>query len=183
MVTKSEPTTFDKIELGLKILAFSAFVSVSLWALYLYQHAGKDDWKNNISLETKVFPYRGDLRLLVVHVKSKNPRNFRFALDREKGDSFDLRIQNIPMDEKEGAVFSDDDTPNLIKAIDILGDNSGIYQFLPNAEMNDMYSIVLPVNSIVQLTADMNIHNGLLDEDGKPDTDYVSGSTVVRIEP
>ena len=57
------------------------------------------------------------------------------------------------------------------------------YDFLPGAEMDDMNSLVLPVNTIVSLTAEMQIHNGTKDKQGKPDTDFVSASTVVRIAP
>ncbi|KVH76923.1 hypothetical protein WK11_07795 [Burkholderia ubonensis] len=35
----------------------------------------------------------------------------------------------------------------------------------------------------VVLTADMEAHNGTLDEHGKPDTDFVSASADVHISP
>ncbi|NRO99718.1 hypothetical protein GWC77_28185, partial [Paraburkholderia sp. NMBU_R16] len=43
--------------------------------------------------------------------------------------------------------------------------------------------IVLKVGSTVVLTADMETNNGTLDEHGKPDTDFISTSTAVHIDP
>ena len=183
-IQKATPTTFEKIELALKILTFIALVSGGLWAFYLYHQAGADEWQNNVTLETKVLPYHDDLRLLVVHVISKNPRSSKFTLDVKHGDIFKLRIQKIPMDSKAGTVISEnEDEANLIETIDLLGNDSGEYELLPNAELDDMNSIVLPVHTMVQVTAEMEIPNGDIDKDGKPDTDYISRSTAVRIEP
>jgi hypothetical protein len=49
--------------------------------------------------------------------------------------------------------------------------------------MDDMRTVVLPVNTTVALNAEMKIHNGMTDEHGKPEADFVSASTVVLIEP
>lgn len=46
-----------------------------------------------------------------------------------------------------------------------------------------MRTIVLKVGSTGALTADMEAHNGTLDEHGKPDTDFITASTVVHIGP
>ncbi|SED35176.1 hypothetical protein SAMN02787142_3020 [Burkholderia sp. WP9] len=43
--------------------------------------------QDNITLETQVLPYHDDLRLLVAHAKSKNPRNATFELDRPLTDT------------------------------------------------------------------------------------------------
>ena len=45
----------------------------------------------------------------------------------------------------------------------------GKYEFLPGAEMDDMRTFVLPVNTTVMLNAKIKIHNGTTDEHGKPD--------------
>ncbi|WP_261528019.1 hypothetical protein [Burkholderia multivorans] len=49
--------------------------------------------------------------------------------------------------------------------------------------MDDMRTIALKVGSTVILTADMEAHNGTLDEHGKPDTDFISISTVAHVSP
>jgi len=103
-------------------------------------------------------------------------------LDNKLGDSFELRLRKIPMDAKENAVI-DEDEGSVIKNVDLMKDTGGKYEFLPGAEMDDMRTFVLPVNTIVTLSAEIKMHNGMTNEHGKPDADFVSASTVVHIEP
>jgi hypothetical protein len=72
---------------------------------------------------------------------------------------------------------------DLIADIDLLklaGDN---YEFLPNAEMDDMQTVVVPVGTTVSIIAEMKIHTGTHDERGQPDTDTNATSALVRIAP
>jgi hypothetical protein len=87
---------------------------------------------------------------------------------------------NVKVDE---VISDDEDKTNLIKTIDILATGSGEYELLPNAELDDMKSIVLPVNTMVQVTAEMEVSTGDIDKNGEPDTDFISKSAVVRISP
>jgi len=183
MVTKSMPTTFEKIELALSISTFIAVVAGGVWAIYQYYLSGANEWTNNITLETKVLPYHDNLRLLVIHVKSKNPRNYEFTLNGKLGDTFELRIRKVASNAKENTVFDEEDG-ELISKFDMMKSvNYEEYQLLPNAETDDMSMIVLPVNTIVSISAEMNIHNGTIDKKGKPDSDYNIASTVVSINP
>ena len=175
-------TWIEKADFTLRTLTFLAIVAGGAWAIYQYKLTGSDDWINNIALETKVMPYHDNLRLLVVHVKSKNPRNYKFALDSKLGDSFELRCRKVATDIKVNTVV-DEDSGDLINKVDLMQETDGEYDFLPGAKMDDMRIIVLPANITVALTAEMQIHNGDIDEHGKPDTDFISASTVVRIEP
>ncbi len=182
MVAKSTPTMIEKADFVLRVLTFLAVVIAGGgWALYQYKLSGLDGWVNNITLETKVLPYHDKLRLLVIHVKSKNPRNVEFTLKSKLGDTFELRIRKIATDVNENTVIGEDDG-SLIQKIDLMKSAEGEYQLLPSAETDDMRTIVVPVNTTVSLTAEMNIHNGDIKQ-GKPDTDFNSASTIVRIEP
>ena len=174
--------SLEKVDFVLRVLSFLALVGGGGWALYQYTSSGSNGWTNNITLETKVLPYHDNLRLLVVHVRSKNPRNYEYELKTKNGDSFELRIHKIALDAKENTVIPEG-KGDLINKVDLLKEVGGDYDFLPGAEMDDMNSIVLPVNTIVELTADMEIHSGKKDKQGKPDTDFISASTVVRVEP
>lgn len=171
----------EKTDFVLRLLTFLALVTGGLWAMYQYKLAGSDDWTTNVTLETKVLPYRSNLRLLVVHIRSKNPRNYAFGLNAKLGDSFKLRFREIPSDMKERTML-DEDAGNLIKEDDLVEKAGGEYSFMPGAELDDMRMIVLPVGITVMVTAEMQIHNGDVDEHGKPDIDFVSNSTVVRID-
>lgn len=86
------------------------------------------DWTNNITLDTKVLPYRDDLRLLVVHVRSKNPRNDEFGLSSKAGDSFELRFRQIATDKKEKTVV-DEDEGELITKVDLMKHTGGKVSF------------------------------------------------------
>ncbi|VBT48808.1 hypothetical protein [Burkholderia pseudomallei] len=173
----------DIADVALKVLSCLAIIGGGIWAYYQFDLAGATNWQSNLSIETQVLPYRDDLRLLVVHVKSKNPRSVSFRLVKNDGDSFVLRVQRIPDDAKTNALIATDKRDAIVPDIDLLADTGGEYEFAPNAEMDDMRTIVLKVGITVVLTADMEADNGTLDEHGKPDTDFVSASTVVHIGP
>ncbi|MXN77881.1 hypothetical protein GR157_24435 [Burkholderia sp. 4701] len=170
-------------DLVLKVLSCLAIIGGGVWAYYQFDIAGSTGWQNNLALETQVLPYHDDLRLLVVHVKSKNPRNVEFNLVKKDGDSFVLRVQRVADDAKANTVIAPGRSNVVVPDIDLLANTGGEYDFAPNAEMDDMRTIVLKVGSTVVLTADMETNNGTLDEHGKPDTDFLSASTVVHINP
>jgi len=169
-------------DLALKVLSCIAILCAGVWALFTFRLGGSTDWQGNITLETQILPYHDDLRLLVIHAKSKNPRNATFELDRDAHDSYQLRIRKLATDGKSNTVFHEDEG-ELIATVDLLKLAGDSYEFLPNAEMDDMQTVVLPVGSVVSVIAEMQIHTGGVDKHGEPDTDSNSTSTVVRIEP
>lgn len=170
-------------DLALKVFSCLAIIGGGVWAYYQFDIAGSTGWQNNLALETQVLPYHDDLRLLVVHVRSKNPRNVEFDLVKKDGDSFVLRVQRVADDAKVNTMIAPDRRNVVVPDIDLMANTGGEYDFAPNAEMDDMRTIVLKVGSTVVLTADMETNNGTLDAHGKPDTDFISTSTVVHIDP
>lgn len=169
----------DIADLIVKCLSSLAIIVGGYWAYYQFDLGGAKGWEDNMSIQTQVMPYHDNLRLLVVHVKSKNPRNVKFELNKPDG-SFELLVHKIPDELKSGAVTLEDEGEVLAK-VNLLPEDG--YEFLPNAEYDDMATIVLPVGITVSLTANMGIVNGTLTKDRKPDFDFVSASTVVRVEP
>lgn len=169
-------------DLALKVLSCLAIIGAGVWALWVFWLGGSTDWQNNITLETQVLPYHDDLRLLVVHVKSKNPRSATFELDASKKDSYELRVRKLAADAKAGTVFHEDEG-DLIASADLLKLAGGDYEFLPGAEMDDMQTIVLPASSTVSVIAEMKIHTGTRDKNGEPDVDENATSAIVHIEP
>jgi len=152
-------TSFEKADFVLRLLTFAAIVIGGGWTAYQYKQTGSADWAINMRLETEILPYRDDLRLLVVHVRSKNPRNYVFELNRDSKDSFELRFHKISSDLKANVIL-DEENGQLIGKADLMQGTGGGYAFLPNAEMDDMRYIVLPINTVVEITAEMQIHNG-----------------------
>ncbi|CAN7476547.1 hypothetical protein [Caballeronia sp. LjRoot31] len=169
-------------DLTLKILSCFAVIGAGAWAVWIFVLGGSTGWQANVTIETQVLPYHDDLRLLVVHVKSKNPRNVTFELDSAEHDSYWLHVRKLAGDAKAGAAFGEDEG-EAIKDIDLLKAIGGDYVFIPNAEMDDMQTIVVPVGTTISLNAEMRQNNGTLDKRGKPDFDFESGSTVVHIGP
>jgi len=124
----------EVVDLGLKMLSCLAIIGGGMWAYYQFDIAGSTSWQNNLALETQVLPYNGDLRLLVVHVKSKNPRNIEFDLIKKDGDSFVLRVQRVADDAKVNAIIDPDRRSVVVPDIDLLANTGGEYDFAPIAE-------------------------------------------------
>jgi hypothetical protein len=77
-----------------------------------------------------------------------------------------------------------EDEGELIASADLLKLAGDSYEFLPNAEMDDMQTVVLPVGSTVSVIAGMKIHTGTRNKHGgEPDVDENATSTVVHIAP
>ena len=169
-------------DLILKILSCIAILSAGAWAVWVFWLSGATDWQNNITLETQVLPYHDNLRLLVIHAKSKNPRNTTFEMN-SKHDSSQLRVRKLVADAKAGTVFHEDEG-ELVASADLLKLAGDSYEFLPNAEMDDMQAVVLPVGSTVSVIAEMKIYTGTRNKHGsEPDIDENATSTVVHIAP
>jgi len=174
--------TTEFFDLAQKILTCAAIVCAGAWAVWIFVLGGSTGWQANITIETQVLPYHDDLRLLVVHVTSKNPRNVTFELNSDDHDSYVLHVRKLAGDAKAGTAFGEDEG-DTIKDIDLLKLIGGDYEFSPNAEMDDMQTIVVPVGTTVSLNAEMRQNNGTLDKRGKPDFDFESASTVVHVGP
>lgn len=166
----------------LKLLSCVGILCAGAWALWVFWLGGSTDWQDNITLETQVLPYHDDLRLLVVHAKSKNPRTATFELDTSNHDSYQLRIHRLAPNAKLGTVFHEDEV-QLLASVDLLQLAGGSYEFLPNAEMDDMQTVVVHAGDTVSVIAEMKIHTGQRDEHGQPDVDANSTSTVVHVAP
>lgn len=179
---KVAATGFERWDFALRVATFVALVVGGFWGLWQYRLSGAQDWTTNITIETKVLPYRDDLRLLVIDVRSKNPRTVEIELVPKLGDSYKLRLRKLATDKKANTVF-DEDSGELLADIDLLADVGESYVYLPGAEMQDERSVVLPAGTVALITAEMKIHNGDMTKDRKPDADFIPASTVVRIEP
>lgn len=127
-----------------------------------------------------MLPYHDNLRLLVVHVESKNPRPNKFELRSDHHDSFELRVRRLSPNATEGKVFKEDEG-DLIARADLLALADGDYEFLPAAEMDDMQVVVVKEDTWVSIFADMKINNSPPDAKGKPDYDENAVSAVVYI--
>jgi hypothetical protein len=172
------------IDFAIRILTFFVTLVATIvggcWVWLQYEESGATDWQNNITLKTEVLSYHDDLRLLVVHVKSKNPRSYKFELDSRQHDSFKLHVRQLVSDAAAGRVFNKNEG-DLIAKVNLLEQADGNYVFLPQAEMDDMQAVVVKANTWVSITVDMNIHNGMIDAHGQPDSDFNTASDIIYI--
>ena len=167
----------DALDIIQKVLTCVAFVVGAVWAYFQFHISGAGNWMINLSMQTEVLPYKENMRLLVVHVKSKNPRPIKFELNRPN-DSFTLVVREVPSDLKLGGAIRSDSGRVIGRTIDLLREEGE--DITPNAEFDDVVGIVLPVCMMVSLTADMEIENGTKDKSGKLDHDAVSTASIVR---
>jgi hypothetical protein len=159
-------------ELILKVLI--AIVGAA-WAIYKYVIGGTSSWMNNISLETEVLPYRGNLCLLVIHVRSTNPRATKFEFD-DKNATYTLDIRTLADDRTDRTVFAEEAGQHVV-SVDLLEGSEG-FEMLPSATVDDMRSIVLPRGTIASVTAELRIKRKWRMGD-----DFISASAIIRIEP
>ena len=157
-------------DLILKVVSTIAFAVAALWGYSQYKLAGGDDWMINLDIQTEVFPYKDDLRILAVHVKSRNPRNIRMEFDKGNRDAYNLIVRKIPAELKAGVV-AEIDKGDLIGKVDLMPD--GVYSFVQNGEFDDMAVFILPVSTVVSLSAELTSGGD----------DFVSTQKVIEVKP
>ncbi|KVD91333.1 hypothetical protein WS63_11470 [Burkholderia stagnalis] len=143
-----------------------------LWAYYQFVVAGASDWAINLSVSTEVIPYHDDLALLVVHVRSKNPRSSEVDVEPPDG-KFRLTIRELPKAKQKGSIIDPDDPADahaFTKTIDLLPKDG--YVFAPGADFEDATSVVLPLGTKVWVSARLDFSG-----------DYVSTSDIAIVEP
>ncbi len=128
----------------------------------------------HFNLDANILSYRDNLRLVVVHVHTKNPRPVKFRLYRKAGDAYELRLRQVDPRKAANDVI-DEDTGTVLAKADLMVGTGNLYEFLPGAEMDDMRVFVLPAGTTVAITAEVTQHKG------KPGEDSNSISTVVRL--
>lgn len=133
----------------LKWLQIAAILVAGAWAYYQFFLSGSSDWMVNLDLATEIIPYSRDTRLLVVHVKSKNPRNAVLDVERSNG-SFKLTVRQVPDGLKANSTIATEDG-KVLAVQDLMPD--GGYEFLPNAEFDNVVAVVLPAGAMVALEA------------------------------
>lgn len=151
-----------------------------LWALYRWELSGASDWMVNLDMVIEELPYSAskDSRLVVVHVKSKNPTGNEIVFKRSNS-TFTLSVQRVPPDLKSGVeVVLPDDSNNVLPPVDMLQDIGEAWVFMPGAEFEDVHAFVLESKAVVHLTATLRRNNSTR----KDDFDFVSVDRYVSLK-
>ncbi len=144
----------------------------AVFAYYQFVVAGASDWAINLSLSTEVIPYHDNLGLLVIHVRTKNPRNSEVDVEPPQ-DMFTLEVKRVPDGKPNGSVINpeDDGLPkDQIVTINLLPKDG--YVFAPGADFEDVRSVVVPLGSKVLLSVKLTYSD-----------DYVAVGNVVVVTP
>jgi len=143
-----------------------------LWAYYLFAVSGASDWAINLNISTEVIPYHDNLALLVVHVRSRNPRNSKVSLN-PPNDAFKLMIKELPKGADKGSIIDPNDNVDpkgFSMTVNLLPKDG--YDFDPGADFEDATAVVLPIGTKVWLTTELDYRG-----------DFVSTSNIAVVEP
>lgn len=153
-------------DVALKWIQAIAIVAGGMWAVYHFELAGSDNWDVTLNITTETLPYKGDLKLLVVHVESENRSQRLIELDKDT-DSFKLIVRKVPDGLAENALVSTDEGEVVASKNLLPGDD---WQLLPRSKFDDTVGLVLRTNSRVSLFAKLT-----------HDEDYVSAGKIVHV--
>lgn len=153
-------------DIGLKWVQAIAILAGGIWAAYHFKLAGSDNWDVTLNITTETLPYKGDLKLLVVHVESENRSQRLIELNKDT-DSFKLTVRKVPDGLPESATVSTDDG-EVVVSKNLLPDDD--WQLLPRSKFDDTVGLVLRVNSRVSVLAKLT-----------HDEDYVSVGKIVHV--
>ena len=129
----------------------------------------------NLDMQVEVLPYDQNLRLLVVHVRSKNPRVASFDFEPEDG-AYELSFRKIGA-LKENDI-GDEDQGQLLRTVSLMPDDGIVWA--PYAEFDDMRTLVVPKGITVVVNAALHVKR----HEGVPvtkDEDYVNVSKAVQV--
>ena len=141
---------------GELIVKWSGVVAIAaggVWGLYKWDLGEANDWMVNLEMFTEVLPYSDNLRLPVVHVRSKNPTANRVEFKR-RNSTFTLKVQRVPAGLKPGSRVEVADVSNdLHPPIDLMADVGESYVFMPGAEFDDAEAVIVKANMTVRVSA------------------------------
>jgi len=157
------------------ILTILALLATGAWAFYRWQLSGGSDWMVNLDMTTEVLPYSKDLRLLVVHVKSKNATTSEVDFNPPR-DTFTLSAKEIPQGQTPNSKIDFAHAHDLLPTIDLMADEGEGIIYMPGAEFDDTTTLVVKSNSTIFLSAQIGRKEGF-----RRPADFVSIERVVQV--
>ncbi len=131
-----------------------AIVAGGTWTVWTFFIQRTDVENVSLGVTTDSVEYRGDLRLLVIHVKPKNIG--KVLVDPP---IFRLTVRRIPLDLPQWKAI--DLTPiEPMPPIDLLRHDREGYEMEPGVEYDDIELIVVPKNIVVHVQAELGFSDG-----------------------
>jgi hypothetical protein len=140
-----------------------ALIATAGWNLYKFDLGGGSDWMVNVDIATEVLPYSADLRLLAVHVKTKNPTTSRISFKRQLS-TFTLDVKAVPPGLAAMSALNLEHSPLTMPRIDLMAGDGSERIYMPSAELDDTEFLILHANSLVHLSALLTRKEGLREE-------------------
>jgi hypothetical protein len=137
---KAQSSRLQTLDVIVRWIPVAAIVVGGAWALYRWYAAGANDWTINMNLVTEVMPYSEGTRLLVIHLKTKNPADHSVEFEKPKSD-FRINVFEMPSGVKPNTLI-DGAQGRRLASLDLM--SSEPYLFLPLAEFEDSAAVVLP---------------------------------------
>jgi len=137
-------------DLVLKCVTIVAIVVGGVW--FVIQRADVENLSLGVTAES--VEYRGDLRLLVIHVK---PKNIGKVLVEPA--TFRLVVRKIPLGLPEGKIVELAPIEPMT-SFDLLRHDRDGYEMEPNVEYDDVEVVVVPKNIVVHVEAELGFQDG-----------------------
>lgn len=135
-----------------KLASIIAMCIGGAWVLYNFHIQDSAATNPELKIETEVFPYSDDTRLVIIHLK---PHNIGKVPIEIEGDGLSLRITKYPKNAKVGLLNTESLKPDfLIKKIE---QKYGAYVLEPGVEFDEVVSYVLPVGDTYLLESSMDL--------------------------
>ncbi len=160
------------------VFACVSTVAIPIGGWWVYSNFTAEDSHEanpNITVSAEVQPYDNTRRLLVVHVRPKNPGKVPIELDGGKKGDIDVLVKTFPAGLASGRV-DQDKLPTSFKAQNIVSKYEGGYVMEPGIDYDEIETFIVPKGQTYLVYAEMDHF------DSKQPDDEVDASAVVKVD-
>lgn len=161
-------------ELALTCASLVGIPVAAWWAFHNFSVEDTHEANPNISVSAEILPYDNERRLLVVHVKPRNPGKVPIELDGGKKGDIDVLVKSFPTGLASGLV-DHDKLPTVYRAHNIVSRYEGGYVMEPGIDYDEVKTFIVPKGTTYLVNVEMDHY------DDTPD-DEVDASAVVKVD-
>lgn len=155
----------DWVDLVLKSMSILAIVVAGGWALYQFEISDTDASNIQLLVSTEVMKYQGNNQLLLIHVRPKNIGKVKVSPKH-----LTVTVSELPINLPQGAI--DLKKLNEKYKTDILDRYKDGYEVEPNAEYDELVTLVVPKNTMYTVYSEIGLEDG----------DEVDHTVIARID-
>lgn len=158
-------------------LTCASLVAIPVGGWWVYSNFSAEDTHEpnpNITVSAEVLPYDDTRRLLLVHVKPRNPGKVPVTLYGGKKGDIDVLVKTFPAGLAGGRV-DQDKLPTAFKAQNIVSKYQGGYVMEPGIDYDEIEAFIVPKGTYL-------VYVEMDHFDGDPDDIEVDASAVVKVD-